>query len=138
MNAYWLVTVLYLGWFQGEITNDPRVRSALWELLADASYGFAETEEAMFVVRNDDGSLSFVRWESMQVRNHARWNAPIPRGAIAIVHTHPNATPHPSLQDMQTALRNQLPVYVVTRKRIMKTVDGVVLDVVKGDWRSTA
>ncbi len=138
MNAHWIAALLYLGWIHGELAHDPLVRSRFWDLLAEARYGFAETEEAMFIVHNDDGSLSFVRWTSMHVPHHAQWTAPIPRGAVAIVHTHPNSMPRPSLQDVQTSLRSNLPVYVITRNRIMKTLNGAVFDIAKGDWRPAA
>jgi len=136
MAAQFLAALLYLGTMQGELALDPRVRAQWWEMLVAARYGFAETEEAMFVVRNGDGSLSFIRWISSSILREAQWNAPLPPGVIAIAHTHPNRAPRPSLADIRTALRLKLPIYVITRTRIMKTTDGQTMAVMKGDWRA--
>ena len=129
-----LVALLYLGVVHGELAHDPIVRDALRKLLEDAHYGFAETEEAMFIVRGEDGRLSFVRWESLRVRHHAQWNGPLPPGIVAIVHTHPNSMPRPSLTDVRTAQRSNVPVYVLTRTRIAKTIGGETSVVTKGEW----
>lgn len=135
MVAQFLAALLYLGALQGELAHDPRVRVAFWDLLADARFGFGSTEEAMFVVRTADGTLDFVRWVSTRLPHQAQWAAAMPPGVLAIVHTHPNSRPRPSLQDVHTALRRNVPVYVLTHKRIMKTVGGEVVDVMKGDWQ---
>ncbi len=135
MIAHCVVALLYFGVLHEELAHDPAVRDELWKLLAAAQYGYAEREEAMFIVRADDGSLSFVRWESKGVPHQSQWHAPIPRGAVAIAHTHPNWIPRPSSTDVETALRSNLPVYVVTRMRIMKTFGGETSQVAKGEWR---
>ena len=135
MVAHSLAALLYLGMMQGEIAHDPFVRGALWEMLADARYGFSENEEAMFIIRNADGSFSFQRWDSTGVPHQAQWTAPIPEGVIAIAHTHPNAMPRPSRMDSQTAMRSKIPVYVVTRTRITKTSGLEESTVMKGNWK---
>ena len=112
------------------------MHDALWKLLQDAHYGFAQTEQAMFIVRGTDGRLSFVRWDSLAVPRHARWDGPVPAGVVAIVHTHPNAMPRPSSTDIRTAQLIDLPVYVVTHSRVMKTARGETSIVWKGDWKS--
>jgi hypothetical protein len=138
MLAHCVAALLYLGLIhspiQGELAHDPLVRDELWKLLEDAHYGFAETEQAMFIIRGSDGRFSFVRWTSTGIPHHAQWTAPIPLGVVAIVHTHPNWMPRPSLTDIRTALRSNLPVYVVTRTRITKTIGGETSLVLKGDW----
>lgn len=136
MVAQVLAALLYLGTTHSDLAHDPRVRAQWWEMLVDARFGFAETEEAMFVVQNGDGSLSFVRWASQQLVREAQWNAPLPAGVIAIAHTHPNRAPLPSMGDVRTALRLELPVYVITRSHIMKTQHGETVAVAKGDWRT--
>lgn len=134
MVAHCLAALLYLGVMQGELAHHPQVRDALWKLLQDAHYGYAQTEEAMFIIQDLNGGLTFVRWASMGIPRHAQWNAPLPFGVIAIVHTHPNDLPRPSLNDIQTAQRNNLPVYVVTRTKITKTAGGDTNVVLRGDW----
>ncbi|HEX6097842.1 MAG TPA: Mov34/MPN/PAD-1 family protein [Thermoanaerobaculia bacterium] len=134
MVAHCVAALLYLGVIHGELAHDPMVRDALWKLLADAHYGYSAREEAMFIIRGADGQLSFLRWERTGIPHHAHWNAPLPAGTVAIVHTHPNTMPRPSRMDEQTAVRNNLPVYVVTRTKIMKTSHGQTDVVLKGEW----
>jgi proteasome lid subunit RPN8/RPN11 len=134
MVAQVLAALMYFGVMQGELAHDPFVRSEWWKLLKEAHYGHAQTEEAMFVVRAADGHLVFLRWASSHVPLHAHWSEPLPFGAIAIVHTHPNGMPRPSLNDIRTALRCNLPVYVLTRTRIMKTARGITSLVWNGAW----
>jgi hypothetical protein len=135
MVAQCLAALLFLGVIHEEVAHDPLVRDELWKLLKDAHYGHADMEEAMFIVRGANGVLSFVRWKPAHVARQAKWNAPMPHGAIAIAHTHPNSMPRPSLNDIRTALRSNLPVYVVTRTRITKTAHGETSLVWKGEWR---
>jgi len=135
MVATFIAAILYLGSFDREIAHDPHVRAEWWEMLADARYGFAENEEAMFIVRNDDGSLCVIRWTPAGMVRGAQWHAPMPRGVIAIAHTHPNRLPRPSPADVRTAMRMDVPVYVITRSRIVKTAGGKTIDVARGEWR---
>src|SRR6185295_9360033 len=117
-----------------EITEDPAIRAALWEMFADTRFGHAMNEEAAFIVRAADGSLSAVRWPSSDGPHRSQWKAPVPAGAVAIAHTHPNGQPRPSIADSRTAELMKIPVYVVTRMRIAKT-DGInVVTVVEGNW----
>lgn len=118
-----------------DITADPAARQYLWSLLAEARYGFAESEEAAFVVRDARGRLSFVRWPSLGISNQARWPGRFPAGTIAIVHTHPNRTPQPSRLDARVARRKGIPVYVLTRTKITRTRGGAAEVIVEGDWR---
>ena len=141
MVAHSVAALLYLSIVtvvHAELAHDPTVRHALWKLLQDAHYGFAQTEEAMFIVRGADGTISFVRWDPMGVPRHAQWNAPLPLGVVAIVHTHPNSMPRPSTTDILTAQRSELPVYVVTRTKIMNTSGGETNVVLRGDWWASA
>ena len=120
-----------------DVAHDSEVREFFWELMSMTRYGFAETEEAAFIVVSD-GRLSFVRWSSAELPHQARWQGPFPKGTIAIVHTHPNWIPSPSSIDVRTAQRSRVPVYVITRNRISKTKDGKSEIVVDGDWRNRA
>ena len=117
-----------------EPAYDPAVRAAMWTLMEDTRYGFAVTEEAMFIVRERDGRLSFIRWSSLGEPHQALWTGIVPAGAVAIAHTHPNTRPRPSAVDENTARRSGLLVYVVTRDRIMRTDGGAAKTVVRGSW----
>jgi len=134
MVAHCVAALLFFSVIHGELAHDPAVRGALWKLLEDAHYGHAEMEEAMFIVRGADGVLSFVRWHPSGAARLAHWNAPVPPGTIAIAHTHPNELPRPSANDVRTAMKSNLPVYVVTRMRITKTMGGMTTVVLKGEW----
>jgi hypothetical protein len=118
----------------GELAYQHDVRAAMWQLMQETRYGFAETEEALFVVRDADGHLSFVRWGSLGLPHQSRWTRSIPRGAVAIAHTHPNWLPEPSRTDVRTARASGLAVYVVTRTRITRTDGAEAITVVKGEW----
>jgi proteasome lid subunit RPN8/RPN11 len=135
MYAHIFTTLLYLGAMEGDLAHDPVVRKALWQLMEESRYGFSETEEAMFIVRGRDGRFSFVRWTSLHLPHHARWTAAVPRGVVAIAHTHPNWKPNPSAIDVRTATRTNLAVYVVTRTRITKASAVDVRTIVRGEWR---
>jgi proteasome lid subunit RPN8/RPN11 len=130
-----IVTILIEAVAPADVAHDAAVREFFWELMTMTRYGFAETEEAAFIVVSN-GSLSFVRWSSAEVPHQARWEGPFPEGTVAIVHTHPNWIPSPSAVDVQTAQRSRLPVYVITRHRISKTKGGKSEIVFEGDWRN--
>lgn len=117
-----------------EIAHLPDTRKAMWDLVAASRYGHARTEEAMFIVREADGRLSYVRWESRGTPYQARWNGGVPEGAVAIAHTHPYGRPHPSRADSETARKLGLPVYVLTRDRITRTDGDRAVTVVTGQW----
>lgn len=127
--------LLVIASMYDELVHDPVVRAALWELMEATRFGFAETEEAMFIVRGGNGRLSFLRWTSTHLRHQARWTGPLPYGVVAIAHTHPNWLPDPSRTDVRTATRSNIPIYVVTRTRITKTNGGKTRRIVTGEWR---
>lgn len=133
MISLWLVVTLALS---GEIANDPAVRAAFWGLIEESRFGYVDTEAAMFVIRNADGTLSFVHWPKGQLPHRAQWRGPVPRGAVAIAHTHPNGQPRPSMTDEETARQFRLPVYVLTRNRIAKTNGAYPEIVMDGDWHA--
>ena len=118
----------------GDIACSERVVDQSWALLARAQYGFSEREHAAFIVREDDQTLSFVDWPYVAQQAKAQYRGRIPRGTVAIVHTHPNERPVPSPDDVALAQRIALPVYVLTRTEISRTADGRVKTLVVGDW----
>jgi hypothetical protein len=136
MAAHALTVLIYvMAGAPDPITADASTRRYLWSLVVDARYGFAETEQAAFVVVNEGGRRSYVRWPQTGVEHRARWVGPFPPRTVAIVHTHPNWTPEPSILDERAAQKRGIPVYVLTRKRITKTTGGTAQVVMEGDWR---
>jgi hypothetical protein len=121
---------------RAEPVRDTTVRASMWTLLADARYGFAKSEQAAFLVRHGD-SYFLVRWPESTLRGKAHWSGAFPPHAVAIVHTHPNWTPDPSALDAQTARVTGLPVYVITRQRISKTIGDATIVVASGEWKSS-
>jgi len=130
-----LVTLLGGGHQPMDMADDPSIRAGFWNLVADSRYGFARTEEAMFIVRGADGAVSFVRWPDAGLHQRAQWIGRFPRGTVAIAHTHPNWIPEPSAVDTRLAAKTGIPVYVVTRTRISRTAGGVSETLVDRDWR---
>jgi len=114
--------------------HEPAIRSMCWSLLGKARFGFAREEQAAFVVRGDDGRFSLVEWPSNGLADCAGWQGALPRGAVGIVHTHPNWLPMPSRIDVQTASRARMPVYVITRERITRTDGSDAHVVLEGEW----
>jgi hypothetical protein len=121
-----------------EPLDDPAVRTMCWSLLSKARLGFANDEQAAFVVRNSAGEVSFVEWPPSGEANSARWEGAYPPGTIAIVHTHPNWLPMPSRIDVSAASRVHVPIYVITRTRITKTDGAQPRVVADGDWNPGA
>jgi hypothetical protein len=122
----------------GELAIAPEVLPLLWQMLGDAGFGFRHTEQAGFIVRKPGGQLTLVRWPDAGEPDTSRWAGKLPDGAIAIVHTHPNWEPLPSKIDIRTAQRSHLPVYVITRNEISKTLGGSPQIVLSGDWSAVA
>src|SRR5688572_8963412 len=83
------------------------------ELLAEGGYGRLPVERAGFLIRERDGTLTFAPWGRGDYRR-ATFEGSIPRGTIAIVHTHPRALPRPSARDLDEAKRLGIPLLVVT------------------------
>lgn len=118
-----------------EIAAQPEMLRVFRELLVSARWGFSRLESAAFIVRSADGSLSAVLWSPAEEPDQARWIGPFPAGVVAIVHTHPNWQPEPSRIDIRTAATARVPVYVITRERIVKTSGGLPL-LVASRWFS--
>lgn len=117
-----------------DLAKNPLVVANCWELVVSARFGYSHTEHAAFIVL-DAGRFTTVEWPASNTLDSAVWVGPFPHGTVAIVHTHPNWLPSPSLLDMRTAARAHVPVYVLTRSRITKT-DGERIEIVTdGDWR---
>ena len=74
-------------------------------------------ERGAFLIVDSNG-VSMIDWPYQRSYRAANWRGPIPEGAAAVLHTHPNEYPHPSSLDRAEARRIGLPVYVATRTRV--------------------
>ncbi|MEA2339432.1 MAG: hypothetical protein QOE82_3439 [Thermoanaerobaculia bacterium] len=128
-----VVTALVLTFTLIDI-HDPVVHGVLADLLRNAHYGTASTEEAAFLIRNSSGATFFMRWPPNGELNMATWSGPLPAGTVAILHTHPAYLPLPSNRDARVARATSIPVYVVTLNRIMRTDGGAPITVANGHW----
>lgn len=121
-----------------EIFCDAQVVERSWALLKSARYGLGQREEAAFVVREPDGALAFVPWRSTAESLAAHFTGAVPPHTIAIVHTHPMSKFMPSPDDSDTARRLGIPVYVLLRMGITRTLEGRNEKLVVGDWNPEA
>lgn len=95
--------------------GEPDLRAALVRLWRSAGWSVLQMESAAWVVERD-GRPELVLWTGATGPHHATWKGPVPRGAVALVHTHPRGDdPRPSSRDVATAREIDLPVTVVTR-----------------------
>ena len=88
------------------------------ELLAAGGWGRLEREQAAFLIRERNDSLSLAPWPGGGHR-HATFRGTIPERAIAVVHTHPRGESDPSHNDRAEARRLGIPVVVVTPEAVI-------------------
>jgi len=117
----------------GDVLADRSARTEFWILLSKAQWGMSHQEQASFIVRTPSGALTFVRWPAPEEANVQRYRG-VPRGTVAIAHTHPNWLPLPSAIDRGTAMSTHVPVYVVTKTKITLTDGRKTRVVVDGEW----
>lgn len=112
------------------------LREPAYRLWAQAGFGSTREERAAWVVPHASEGMRWVSWPNGRRFLAARWDGPVPAGAVAIVHTHPSVVdPKPSEQDIETARRLRVPVYTVSRSGIWKAVpDGSVVPVEDSAW----
>lgn len=85
------------------------------EVMRASGYGLRSSEEAAFLVRDEDRDVVCVRWPSSAKQKEQNYRGPVPADTIAIVHSHPLALRRPSANDRAEARRVGLPFYVVSR-----------------------
>ncbi|MCM3875695.1 MAG: Mov34/MPN/PAD-1 family protein [Thermoanaerobaculia bacterium] len=114
------------------------LRAPAYRLWAAADFGYTPRERAAWIVPDESEGVRWVNWPNGRRFLSARWNGPVPAGAVAIVHTHPGMVdPKPSPQDVETACRLGVPVYTVSRSGIWKAVpDGSIVSVDDSRWWS--
>jgi proteasome lid subunit RPN8/RPN11 len=105
-----------------------------WQLLKSARYGLGRQEQAAFVVEQPDGALSFVVWPSTGASMETHFHGALPAHTVAIVHTHPLGKLIPSSDDRDTARRLGIPVYVLVRTGVTRTLGDGVETLLVGDW----
>jgi hypothetical protein len=117
-----------------ELLSDRRVLEIFKDVLRRGSFGLRDEESAAFVIRRKDGSYGCLLWPATAEFRKARYRMPLPRGAVAIVHTHPVSIPWPSSQDRRTAQVLRIPVYALTFANVYKAdIDGQSIAVVHRD-----
>ena len=101
---------------------DGSARACFDRLHALSGFGRLAQERAAFLVYRDDGTFDCVVWPASHRHHAEEWRGAIPDGTAAIAHTHPNDRPDPSHNDMAVAQRLGIPVFVVTRFGVARTV----------------
>jgi hypothetical protein len=108
------------------------VQACFEHLLARAYYGKAPYERAAFLVLQGDGTLACHDWPPTFSYKSERWTGAVPDGTVAIAHTHPARLRQPSRDDIDSAARLAIPVFVVTQGWIsMAAPDGGVTFVIR-------
>lgn len=105
-----------------------------WDLLKSAAYGGDSREHAAFIVIDESGQLQLSRWPWGADQMRATYRGQIPSRTLAIIHTHPNGRPNPSPDDIATAQKLGMAVYVVTRSSVTRTNGLRTTRVAQGDW----
>ena len=98
-------------------------------------------EVAAFVVAADDGALSCLLWPRMAWVRSQTFTGRIPKGTVAIVHTHPPHEELPSANDMAESRRIGLPFFVVTPTAVWAfdpSAGKNVRTTTAGDWIGAA
>lgn len=99
-------------------------------LLLSAKWGLHGEERAAFLIADAEGRLDARRWPSATYYR-ASYRGAIPRGTVAIIHTHPLNEHEPSAHDLVEAGRVGLPIVVITPKAVTVAYpDGTVAFVV--------
>jgi hypothetical protein len=102
---------------RAELSRDAAVRALFADLLRVADYGYGNAERGAFLVLESDGNYRCELWPGGELRR-TRFEGRIPKGTVAIVHTHPHSTPQVSADDQEAARISRLPVYALTMNEI--------------------
>lgn len=120
------------------ITEDRRLLEMFGNMVLRSLITAPGVEIAAFVVRDTQGNLHCLLWPATSnYRSHA-FHGVVPGHVVALVHTHPpKADEKPSEEDIATARRSGLPVYVLTRRYIYAAdpASGAIVPVIDGrNW----
>lgn len=121
------------------LLTDDVIRGFFADLLRRGGLGYRQTEAAAFVVLEGDSSYRCVSWPFRGEHHRQQFRGSVPDATIAIVHTHPEASPRPSAADVKTAIITGVPVFVLTRNNIHVALsDGTIQAVEKNRFWSPA
>ena len=134
MNAFLVIDV------NDQFLEDTVIRGFFGDVLRKGGLGYRDIETAAFVVQQADGQYRCVTWPFTGSFQSQKFTGTIPDRSVAILHTHPEARPNPSLKDRETAMITGVPVFVLTRRNIfMIRADGTSTALVKDRrWVSDA
>lgn len=96
------------------ILENRNVSDGFASLVARSGYGRSAYESAAFLVMDDANNWRLVPWPATNLFHAQRWKGAVPRGTVAIVHTHPAHLPDASRHDMDEARRTGIPIFVLT------------------------
>ncbi len=113
-----------------ELMDNRQVEIQSYNLFKKSGYGNEPTERSMWVTSNN-GQYGFVPWDWSAEYAKETWHGPAPKGAVAVVHTHPSSkSARPSrddhdLADGKKAKSIRMPVYDLHWTGIWKAEPGV-------------
>jgi hypothetical protein len=115
----------------------PSVNAGAFCLWQAAQFGSASSESAAWLV-DDRARVALLLWPSGAGSHRSAWHGDPPKGAFALVHTHPRADgPRPSLHDAKLAGRLGLPVSVLSREGVFTALpNGRVVQDRTSEWNA--
>ncbi|HUP48692.1 MAG TPA: Mov34/MPN/PAD-1 family protein [Thermoanaerobaculia bacterium] len=115
------------------------IRRFFADLLRQGGLGYRQTEAAAFLVLEGESSYRCISWPFLGELHRQQFRGSVPDATIAIVHTHPEASPRPSVADAKTAITTGVPVFVLTRNNIYVALsDGTIEAVEKNRFWAPA
>jgi hypothetical protein len=115
-----------------EFLNDAVIRGYFADVLRQGGFGHWKTERAAFLVRDEGGQYRCVGWPMDGRLQRQEFRGAIPERTVAIIHTHPSELPLGSTGDERTAVKQSVPIFVLTPLNIyMITAGGVSVAVVE-------
>ncbi len=97
-----------------QILHNREVSDGLSHLVRLSGYSRRAEERAGFLVIDEAGHFHLQAWPASNRYHAEEWSGALPRGTVAIAHTHPIATPAASMHDCAEALRLGIPMFVLT------------------------
>ena len=106
------------------------------DVLLTSLTAMQDTERAAFIIGHEDGSMSCRLWPPTYLYHQEVFHGDLPPGTLAIIHTHPDRSPRPSVDDQVAADRLGIPIYVLTRHDVFKADPGqrLATEIVRGEW----
>jgi hypothetical protein len=109
-----------------------------FDLWKRTEYGWnsKQSEKAAWIIRDRDGKIRWMEWDSAPEHRAATWKYEVPEGVIALIHTHPALTdPKPSRQDVRVAKQIKASVYTLSAFGIWRAApNGTITQEAGQDW----